>query len=136
MIKWLKKIKFKLFLKAYYRTHKITERGKMILYYILNKYINITKPTDFIESYEVSIARFTQEFMDKARTCVEMLPEKFADVDKEEKIFSIAHVFAAMYLFEILMISIPAPQREEWFDRINDPTIRAGIRESIKTHIG
>jgi len=126
----LKKLRLKLFLKYYRKTHSMSPRGEMMMYYILNKYINNTKPDDFIEDYELSIANDIDRFMNSARLCVTSLPDQFKG--EEIEVQAIAHVFSAMHLFEILLIALPDDQRETWFERIENDIMRRKFKESIE----
>ena len=135
MLKWLKKIKFKLFLNLYQKTHVLTEKGEMILHYILNKYINCTKPDDFIENYELSINANSERFIEDAAKCVKQfnIVQEIDDseADEEETIKTVAHIFAALHLFETLLISMPKDQRQEWYAKITDEHFRKRVQDRI-----
>ena len=135
MLKWLKKIKFKLFLNLYQKTHVLTEKGEMILYYILNKYINCTKPNDFIENYELSINANSERFIEDATKCVKQfnIVQELDDSEANEEVTikTVAHIFAALHLFETLLISMPKDLRQEWYAKIIDERFRERIQERI-----
>ena len=136
MIKWFEKLKLKFLLHIYHKTHSISPKGEMMLYYILNKYINREKPDDYIENYEEEISKCCPTFENAARIAIKSIPEmQELEGTEEQKITAMSHVFAAFSLFETLMISIHPLLREEWYERIKSPIIRETIRKNISTII-
>jgi len=134
MRKWLKKLKFKIFLKIYHKTHVISSKGEMIMYYILNKYINGIKPDDYIEYYETAIAEHIKDFMPAAINCVEQLNVD-ESIDRYTLTKTVARMFAAFALFETLLISIPPKQRQVWYDRIDNEQFKTQLLEKITKEI-
>lgn len=136
MRKWLKKLKLRFWLRIYHKTHKISPKGKMMLFYILNKYINREKPDDYIECYESEISMNDSRFENAARLAVRALPQiQELEGDEDQKIMAMSHVFSAFSTFETLMISMHPSLREEWYERIKSPMIRETIRKNVSTII-
>lgn len=108
-------------LEKYRNTHYISPKGEMILNYILNKYVNATKPADYIEDYESRIQSYTPRFIEEAQAAViERNPKAPEGVDPERVVWAVAHWLAALHVFSCLLALMPLSKQNDWYVRIED----------------
>ena len=111
------------------KKYQISTDGKYLLHYLLDKYINGTRPDDNIERYEQMVMRKKQTleetlFFERATAYFNL--EQLTEYDKAD--------FAAIYVFCTLLAFGSIDQRETYYNYINDEEQREVIKE-ITTQI-
>ena len=122
-------------LNKYRNTHYISDRGTMVLNYILNKYVNGTKPKDYIEAYEETIIKHIPDFIPEAREIIEEMNKAMKipeDMDQERLVEIAAHTLAAHQLFMVLIALMPDQQREYWYQQIEDENMSSRCRRKVE----
>ena len=114
------------------RTHQLSGKGEMILNYILNKYINATKPEDYIEDYEDKILSYTPRFVKDAQSIIDVKnPKTPEDVDPERVTWAVAHWLAALHIFASMLALMPLSKQNDWYTRIEDDDMHDLISEKV-----
>lgn len=110
------------------RKYKTTAKGQCNMQYILDKYINETKPNDYIEAYEVSIQKKVAEWRKNNR-----LETWFYQLDNIEK-YNDGELrqIAGLNYFTILLAVENKPEREKYYNQIIDKETRSMIMTIVE----
>ena len=113
----IKLIKFKFIA----HKHFITAKGDCYINYIINKYINCTKPDDYIESYEKAIGLREEQVMEIKQF------EIFYKNEDGSINEGMVHFLAANMALAMLLISLKEEQVQKYLNLITNPQAKKVI---------
>lgn len=110
-------LKFKLL--AHRRT--ISPKGDYYIHYIIDKYVNATKPDDYIEAYEQMISKH-----EKHTKNTEIF-QLFLSEENDENIDAKIHFLAANIALAMVFMSIQESEITKYLDLITNPSAKEFI---------
>ena len=114
------KIKILIAKLKYKNKYSISYKGKYIVQYLLDVYINCTKE-DYIEEYEKLINSILQKMEQK--DFFSIIKQKIGNEVSDKK------EFAAVELFAIICFTLNEKERELYLSQVNNPIVRYFIKK-------
>lgn len=111
------------------KRYAITAKGRCYVQYLIDKYINSTKPDNYIEAYEVAIQDKVSQWREKGEVCIWFLPKDTIPINiPEGELLTLAAIQSLTAL-----LSIASKEEQRFYcDQIKDDFPRNMISQVLE----
>lgn len=111
------------------KRYGLTEKGKCFIQYLIDKYINSTKPDNYIEAYETAVQNKVGQWRESGEVGIWFLPKGAIPIDiPEEELLTLA----AMHHITVLLSMGSKEEQRFYCDQIKDNFPRNMISQVLK----
>jgi len=111
------------------KRYGMTAKGQCIAQYLIDKYINSTKPDNYIEAYETIIQDKVNQWRENGEVCIWFLPKNTIPINTpEEELLALA----AIQILTVLLSTASKEEQRFYCDQIKDDFSRNMISQALE----